>query len=542
SKSRISHIDSSKLLGTPESNKLKAPNSSDFLTPRRTLLTNRMISLKLASITPKKGKKPSQSEPRASIHAIENSSESDLSDDQSNSISSGFEEELLDLNSSSIRTRSTKYRRKCDSTSQASQDSQVSTFTKRKFSFSAKKQTPVKNILRPKRKSIRNVNFEEVPSDQKLEILSNLCCRESEYEQIYNSIYSHLISQSGGCVYISGVPGTGKTATINNVIQNLSKKLHEVVDYQLIQINAMNLSSPKEFYTAFADYLNGFTLSVDDSLNFLNRKFGPDHIVKMKPTLLIIDEVDYLYTKSQDIFYSIFDWTNSHNSKLIVVTLSNMFDLPERMMSNKIISRLGMTRINFAPYTFKQLVEIANAHFKDSQIKFESDALQFICRKIAAGSGDARRLLEVASQALVIAKETDKHLATINMKHCDTILKQIFSSQKIQIVKSLSDYEKDFLRFIAMEYETANSTEPMTEACQSHSNQIFVETIVEKYKVKRSIETKSKFEGTNSDLLLIIRMLSTLGLISIKNIKKGCAIHQSLILLSSPTDLIVATN
>jgi len=41
----------------------------------------------------------------------------------------------------------------------------------------------------------------------------SLPCRETEYQNIFNFIEDKIAHNTGGCLYISGVPGTGKTAT-----------------------------------------------------------------------------------------------------------------------------------------------------------------------------------------------------------------------------------------------------------------------------------------------------------------------------------------
>lgn len=54
-----------------------------------------------------------------------------------------------------------------------------------------------------------------------------------------------------------------------------------------------------------------------------------------------MDELDQLVTSKQDIIYNFFNWPNLNNSKLIVVAVANTHDLPERVMSGKVRSRLG---------------------------------------------------------------------------------------------------------------------------------------------------------------------------------------------------------
>lgn len=58
-------------------------------------------------------------------------------------------------------------------------------------------------------------------------------------------------------------------------------------------------------------------------------------------SIVLMDELDQLVTPKQDIIYNFFNWPNLHNSRLIVIAVANTHDLPERVMSGKVRSRLG---------------------------------------------------------------------------------------------------------------------------------------------------------------------------------------------------------
>jgi hypothetical protein len=45
----------------------------------------------------------------------------------------------------------------------------------------------------------------------------SLPCREAEYDQVRAYVEGAIREGTGACVYISGVPGTGKTATVHEV-------------------------------------------------------------------------------------------------------------------------------------------------------------------------------------------------------------------------------------------------------------------------------------------------------------------------------------
>ena len=79
--------------------------------------------------------------------------------------------------------------------------------------------------------------------------------------------------------------------------------------------------------------------------------------------------------------YNIFEWPTHKRSKLVVLAVANTMDLPERMMMNRVSSRLGLTRMTFQPYTFKELEEIILSRIRGTDA-FEDDALQLVARKV----------------------------------------------------------------------------------------------------------------------------------------------------------------
>ncbi len=48
-----------------------------------------------------------------------------------------------------------------------------------------------------------------------------LPCREEEFSTVYSHLEAAITDGSGSCIYISGTPGTGKTATVREVVAQL---------------------------------------------------------------------------------------------------------------------------------------------------------------------------------------------------------------------------------------------------------------------------------------------------------------------------------
>ena len=53
------------------------------------------------------------------------------------------------------------------------------------------------------------------------------------------------------CMYISGVPGTGKTATVHEVIRSIQEADDDLPEFTFVEINGMKLTEPAQAYSAF---------------------------------------------------------------------------------------------------------------------------------------------------------------------------------------------------------------------------------------------------------------------------------------------------
>lgn len=56
-------------------------------------------------------------------------------------------------------------------------------------------------------------------------IPERIMCREKEMAEVNNFLDSHLTENGAGSLYISGAPGTGKTAVVTHIRQRLQVHL-----------------------------------------------------------------------------------------------------------------------------------------------------------------------------------------------------------------------------------------------------------------------------------------------------------------------------
>ena len=51
-------------------------------------------------------------------------------------------------------------------------------------------------------------------------------------------------------MYISGVPGTGKTATVHEVLRSIQEADDDLPEFTFVEINGMKLTEPAQAYSA----------------------------------------------------------------------------------------------------------------------------------------------------------------------------------------------------------------------------------------------------------------------------------------------------
>lgn len=250
-------------------------------------------------------------------------------------------------------------------------------------------------------------------------LLNSLPCREEEFAQLYLALENLIQEQIGGCIYISGTPGTGKTATVRKVVTALEKRATNVEDpeplnaFDFIEINGLKLISPDMCYELLWEKISGKRVSalaskklIENHLNENEHNGNSDR----KSLIVVLDEIDQIITNNQTIVYNFLNWPTYTNSRLIVVAIANTMDLPERALTNKISSRLGLSRLTFSGYKDHELVEIIQARLesmnKDSTSKviFNKNAIDLASKRVARASGDARRGLAIVRRAVELGE------------------------------------------------------------------------------------------------------------------------------------------
>ncbi|KAL9260505.1 Origin of replication complex subunit 1A-like protein [Drosera capensis] len=296
-------------------------------------------------------------------------------------------------------------------------------------------------------------------------------CRNREMEEITTFVRGAVCDDQclGRCLYIHGVPGTGKTMSVLAAIKSLRSEVDAgiVRPFSFIEINGLKLATPESIYRVIYEALSGHRVNWKKALNCLNERFSEGKEIgkgKNKPCVLLIDELDLLVNKNQSVLYNILDWPTKPNSKLVVIGIANTMDLPEKLLP-RISSRMGIQRLRFEPYNNQQLQEIILSRLRGINA-FENQAVEFASRKVAAVSGDARRALEICRRAAEIKDYHIKHQTSKNdaasigkpmvgVPEVKAAIQEMFEAPHIQIMRKSSKMSKIFLAAMVHElYKT----------------------------------------------------------------------------------------
>jgi len=270
----------------------------------------------------------------------------------------------------------------------------------------------VNEILKSKEKLSKEnrIYKEETKSLEKMDttcfnlsIPNELIGREDEIKTITDFIKKCTSTVRSSSLYISGAPGTGKSACVKTICKNyqIKESLEEV-----IHLNCMASSSPLELYKQLA-----MSLGAKSSINKLscqkfiekNITFSTDHD---KMILVVLDEMDQLNSNDFEVLYKLFDLVSVKNSKLIMIGIANSLDLTDRMLPRlqtnaKLKSKLEL--LNFKPYSQSQLVKIIESRLPKGTNQFSSIdkmSIQLAARKISSSSGDVRKLLNTVQRTI----------------------------------------------------------------------------------------------------------------------------------------------
>eukprot|EP01129_Flabellula_baltica_P011126 TRINITY_DN4805_c0_g1_i3.p1 TRINITY_DN4805_c0_g1~~TRINITY_DN4805_c0_g1_i3.p1 ORF type:complete len:248 (-),score=50.26 TRINITY_DN4805_c0_g1_i3:486-1229(-) len=193
----------------------------------------------------------------------------------------------------------------------------------------------------------------------------------SEESEVIRQFLSECDKGNAGTIYVSGVPGTGKTMLVKSIVSDFRKSFRGVY----FENCAKHERSPNDVFKSIYNNISGSDYSRDVSdYKYACREYISSGI-KM---LLILDEVDHLLT-DKSVLYEIFEWKTLENSQIAIITIANGIDLINKDLKKLQEKNTEPIILNFQPYTKEDLIEIIKFKLTDiPHILLEDKALEYL--------------------------------------------------------------------------------------------------------------------------------------------------------------------
>lgn len=364
--------------------------------------------------------------------------------------------------------------------------------------------------------------------------------RENECQQIKEFLLDHLNRGAAGSLYVSGAPGTGKTLCVTHIMN----QLQDTMRFKHLMVNCMGCRTPSSVFSRISK-----ELGLEAKNGKISREMIEENIVtptksgrknkKLAPmTIIVLDEIDELQNKSQDVLYTLFEWPQMSGSRLILVGIANTLDFATRSLNRLEKMSMGcVTEISFQPYTKDQVKGIIACRLPKSDADnpiFKESALELCARKVASVSGDIRKALHVCRRALELAQTTarpdillkvtsddglnpgsprikqSEAYGSVTVTHVSQVLKDVYGSKAQEVSSSNGNHSLPATQQILLSsllLFSKFSKKKEVEVTKCH--QIFVRICT-----KKSIAVEN-----SSEFLSMCQLLESKGLLTLKTVK-----------------------
>lgn len=229
--------------------------------------------------------------------------------------------------------------------------------------------------------------------------------RELEREQLGKFLARCTSSTPNGCLYVSGAPGTGKSA----MITEMTREFPQQDGISNAYINCMSIKSSKDLYITLLTALGkDGNVTETEAISILQQSFCP----KTQPSkvyLITLDEIDHILTLGLESLYRVFEWSLQKNSCLVLIGIANALDLTDRFLPRLKSKNMKPDLLPFLPYTAAQVKNIITTRLKslmpeggkEGYVPFIHPAAIELCsRKVSSQTGDLRKAFEICRRAL----------------------------------------------------------------------------------------------------------------------------------------------
>jgi cell division control protein 6 len=237
--------------------------------------------------------------------------------------------------------------------------------------------------------------------------------REEQIDQLASILATALKGERPSNVLVFGKTGTGKTA----VIKYLGNEISKADKWKRVSYVYMNCEIVDTPYAVLQNVGNRFVQDFDERIpftgwstervyNILREKIDE----KRRVVVIIMDEIDKLVYKSgDDVLYHLSKINDDlEKAKISLIGLSNDVKFTE-FLDPRVKSRLSDEKMMFPPYNANELRDILQQR---AELAFENGVIEggviSLCAALAAQEhGDARRALDLLRVAAELTERSN---------------------------------------------------------------------------------------------------------------------------------------
>jgi len=274
--------------------------------------------------------------------------------------------------------------------------------------------------------------------------------RDSEQEQVTQSLIPILKHSRPSNLLVYGKPGTGKTLVVKKILSKIQSRVEKSkFPIKLIYANSKEETTLYGLLVSFGRQLGlnekelpSTGLAISEVFKRLLRIIDSNQL----NAVFVIDEIDYLAhlisKTGKDVLYQL---TRANErltqGSLTLVGISNDLTFKERL-DPRVLSSLGEEEIVFTNYSVEQIRKILEGRIEQALVKnaIEESALNLCSAMAGREHGDARRAIDLLRVASEIAEREQK--TSINEDHIRMAGQKIEENKEVTALQSYPLHEK----------------------------------------------------------------------------------------------------
>ncbi|GAV53236.1 hypothetical protein ZYGR_0AI05200 [Zygosaccharomyces rouxii] len=294
----------------------------------------------------------------------------------------------------------------------------------------------------------------------------SLVTRKEQFECISRFLDQSILQHKSDSLYITGPPGTGKTAQIDAIVRDRfspialgSKKKHapglvntsfygspsseQVESVAVSTINCIAINDPStifhKIYHSIAEKPEARSVKTMTDLQQFMESYS-----STTTFCVVLDEMDKLVhsslqdTNSTRMIFELFLLAKLPSIRLVLIGIANSLDMKDRFLSRLNLRQDLMPQtVVFQPYSADQMSDIVMKRLDSlPQCIFNPMAVKYAAKRCSGNTGDLRKLFDVLRSSVEVVElerianmktQKDQQLTKVNFQHVAKVFSQFMN-------------------------------------------------------------------------------------------------------------------